>query len=87
LRYGIMLGDRGTYPLPGRLFRHGTHFDFLFSFSQSEPSDKEIQAFIEMIRKEIHYSQQLEEILTNNRRKNRKHYYLLQKELHLDEFE
>jgi len=87
LRYGIMLGDRGTYPLPGRLFRHGTHFDFLFSFSQSEPSDKEIQAFIEMIRKEIHYSQQWEEILTNNRRKNRKHYYLLQKELHLDEFE
>lgn len=32
VRYGIMLGARETYPLPGRLFRHGTNFDFLFSF-------------------------------------------------------
>lgn len=23
IRYGIIIGDRKTYPLPGRLFRHG----------------------------------------------------------------
>jgi hypothetical protein len=26
IRYGIMLGNRKHYPLPGRLFRHGTNF-------------------------------------------------------------
>ena len=31
LRYGIMIGDRKHYPLPGRLYRHGTNFDFMFS--------------------------------------------------------
>ena len=29
IRYGIMLGNRKHYPLPGRLFRHGTNFDLL----------------------------------------------------------
>jgi hypothetical protein len=32
LRYGVMLGARGTWPLPGRLYRHGTQFDFVISF-------------------------------------------------------
>ena len=32
IRYGIMLGNRKHYPLPGRLFRHGTNFDFMISF-------------------------------------------------------
>ena len=32
LWYGIMLGNRGEYPLPGRLSRHGTNFDFLLNF-------------------------------------------------------
>ena len=31
LRYGILLGDRKHYPLPGRLFRHGAYFDFMLS--------------------------------------------------------
>lgn len=70
VRYGIMLGARETYPLPGRLFRHGTNFDFLFSFVDYLPSDKEINAFIEMVKKEIRYSRQFEEILSNSRSRN-----------------
>ena len=31
LRYGILIGNRKHYPLPGRLFRHGAHFDFMLS--------------------------------------------------------
>jgi hypothetical protein len=45
LRYGIMLGNRQHYPLPGRLYRHGTQFDFMISFREHEPSPKEIEAF------------------------------------------
>ena len=86
LRYGIMLGSREKYPLPGRLFRHGTNFDFLFSFVDYQPTDKELDTFIEMLKKEILYSHKIEEILFNSRSRSRKHYYMLQKEFHLEEF-
>ena len=87
VRYGIMLGARETYPLPGRLFRHGTNCDFLFSFVDYLPADKEINAFIEMVKKEITYSRQFEEILSNSRSRNRKRYFMLQKEFHLEEMD
>lgn len=87
VRYGIMLGDRETYPLPGRLFRHGTNFDFLFSFVDYIPSEKETLTFVDMIKREITYSRQFEEILSNSRSRNRKRYFMLQKEFHLEEME
>lgn len=87
VRYGIMCGNRETYPLPGRLFRHGTNFDFLFSFVGYEPTVFEKETFIEMIKKEILYSQQFEEILSNSRSKDRKRYFMLQKDFHLMEME
>ncbi len=46
LRYGVMLGNRTTYPLPGRLYRHGINFDFMFSFVGMEPQDYEWTSFI-----------------------------------------
>jgi hypothetical protein len=33
LRYGIFLGNRQHYPLPGRLFRHGAYFDFIRTYA------------------------------------------------------
>lgn len=87
VRYGIMLGARKTYPLPGRLFRHGTNFDFIFSFVDYSPSDLEVDKFVEMVKKEITYSRQIEEILSNSRSPNRKRYYMLQKEFHLEEMD
>jgi len=87
VRYGIMLGARETYPLPGRLFRHGTNFDFLFSFVGYEPTEIEKKQFVAMLKREIEYSRQIEEILSNSRSRNRKRYYMLQKEFHLEEFE
>ena len=85
LRYGIMLGDRKDYALPGRLFRHGTNFDFLFSFQGAIPSNKEKEAFIAMLKKEIDYSRQMEYVLGSSRKRSRKKYFLLQKEFHLEE--
>ena len=85
VRYGIMCGNRETYPLPGRLFRHGTNFDFLFSFVGYEPTNQEKEVFVEMLKKEILYSQQFEEILSTSRNRDRKRYFMLQKEFHLEE--
>ncbi len=85
LRYGIMLGDRKHYPLPGRLYRHGTSFDFMFSFAGVEPTNVEWEAFTEMIVNEVEYSRQMEEMLHESRHKDRKHYFMLQKQLVLKE--
>ncbi len=87
VRYGIMLGARENYPLPGRLFRHGTNFDFLFSFVDYVPSDKELTVFVDMLKREITYSRQIEEIFSNSRFRGRKRYFMLQKEFHLEEME
>ena len=84
LRYGILIGNRKHYSLPGRLFRHGAHFDFMLSWSEFIASDKEWKAFIELIKDEIKFSQQLEEIIFKSRSKNRKRYTILQKRLFLD---
>ena len=83
IRYGIMIGDRKHYPLPGRLFRHGTNFDFMISFQKEKLNPTEKSAFISLLKKELQYSCQLEEILLNSRSSNREHYFVMQKELKL----
>ncbi|MGD6731860.1 MAG: hypothetical protein ACPKMZ_12435 [Pleomorphochaeta sp.] len=85
IRYGVMLGNRRHYPLPGRLFRHGTNFDFMISFKAFELSDSEKHDFIELIKKELSYSRKIEEMIYESRHKSRKHYYILHNELKLTE--
>ena len=87
LRYGIMIGGREHYPLPGRLFRHGAHFDFMISFKGEGLEDKERDAFAALLVKEIDYSRKLEEMLYNSRNKYRERYFLMQKELRLEKLE
>jgi len=81
LRYGIFLGHRGHYPLPGRLFRHGAHFDFMLSWKDYEPEEYEWKTLINIIKKEITASKQLEEMIFNSRSKRRKKYIALHKPL------
>ena len=85
LRYGIMLGNRNEYPLPGRLFRHGTNFDFMFSFSGTKPTAEEWVSYTDMLLKEVDYSRIMEEMLHENRSQDRKHYFMLQRQLVLKE--
>lgn len=87
LRYGIMIGNRKHHPLPGRLFRHGTNFDFMISFKDYNLTDEEKISFIKLLKKEILYSRNIEEMIYESRSKNRKHYYILQKKLYLKELE
>ena len=87
LRYGIMLGDRGDFSLPVRLFKHGANFDFMFSFEEEKPTDKEWNAFLEMIESEVGYSRQIENMLSESGKKDRKYYFMLQKQLVTQEVE
>ena len=81
LRYGILLGNRKRYPLPGRLFRHGSHFDFMSSWKSFDPSDSEFENLLNIVDKEIKASKELEEMIFNSRNKNRRQIYSLHKPL------
>jgi hypothetical protein len=83
LRYGIMLGHRKHYPLPGRLYRHGAQFDFMISFVGLEPTESELANFGDLLRTEVAASQTLEKILYESRRRERDHYTLLHRRLHV----
>lgn len=81
LRYGIVLGDRKHYPLPGRLFRHGAHFDFMYSFAAEAATSDELATFVSLIEEEVEASRTLEHILYESRRPGRDRYTLLQRRL------
>ena len=85
LRYGIMIGNRKHFALPGRLFRHGTNFDFMFAFSGTRLKEDEWKTFTDMLLREIDYSRNIEEMLHDSRKNDRKHYFMLQKQLVLKE--
>jgi hypothetical protein len=85
LRYGIMLGNRNDYPLPGRLFRHGAQFDFMISFKAVEPTSKELRALVHILREEIRASITLEEMLYEARKPGRVRHTVLQRKLITEE--
>ena len=81
LRYGILLGGREHYPLPGRLFRHGTQFDFMISWEEHEPKEQELEDTLDVLVKEVEASRILERIIYDSRKRERTHYTVLHKEL------
>ena len=83
LRYGIFIGHREHYPLPGRLFRHGAYFDFMISWVALEPSPSELKMLLDLLLDEVKASRDLEEILYTSRSSKRKRYTLLHKPLRL----
>jgi len=83
LRYGILLGKREHYPLPGRLFRHGLFFDFMLSWAAETPTKRELNDLLEIIIDEVDASRNLEEMLYNSRSANRKRHVVLHKPLRL----
>lgn len=81
LRYGIMLGSRAHYPLPGRLYRHGAHFDFMLSWVNFKPTDAEWDALVRLVGQEAAASSALEEMLYESHKPDREYYTLLHKKL------
>ncbi|MAO71659.1 MAG: hypothetical protein CMD02_04010 [Flavobacteriales bacterium] len=83
LRYGILIGNRKHYPLPGRLFRHGGNFDFMISFKTFSAEKNEWDSLIKIIQSEVKASNTLEEIIFNSRSNERGHYTSLHRALNL----
>lgn len=85
LRYGMMLGNRQHYPLPGRLYRHGTQFDFMISFREYSLSTSELEAFRKLLLEEVQASRTLENMIYQSRKKDRDHHTLLHRKLMVDD--
>ena len=83
LRYGVMLGHRGNSPLPGRLYRHGTGFDFMISFRDFTLSDAEWSTLIKIIKDEIRASKSLEKIIYDSQLPDRDRYTVFRRRLTL----
>jgi hypothetical protein len=83
LRYGILIGYREHHPLPGRLFRHGQHFDFMLSWKSFRSDKQEMKRFVEIVNDEIQASKTLDEILFNSRSKDRDKFTSLHRPLKL----
>ncbi len=81
LRYGILISNREHHPLPGRLFRHGQHFDFMLSWKKLIADKSEIKTLVAIIINEIDASRTLEEIMFNSRSKKREKFTALHKPL------
>jgi hypothetical protein len=81
LRYGIIIGNRKHYPLPGRLFRHGSHFDFMLSWVAFEPTESDLDRLLHLITVEVEASQKLEEAILDSRNTNREKYTCLHRPL------
>lgn len=85
LRYGIMLGNRQHLPLPGRLYRHGTQFDFMISFKEHQLSPKELKAFQSILLDEVRASRALENMIYQSRKKDRDHHTLFHRKLRVSD--
>lgn len=83
LRYGILIGNRKHYPLPGRLFRHGQHFDFMASWQEFSANKGEWNGLVQILKSEYEASVKLEEIIFNSRSRTREHFTLLHRPLKL----
>ncbi|MCD9498846.1 hypothetical protein [Photobacterium carnosum] len=71
LRYGMFIGGIGSSGVPARLLRHGEAFDFMIAWKDLKPTDKEKQVLFGILASEIEASKQVEQILYNNRNKER----------------
>ena len=83
LRYGILIGNRKDYPLPGRLFRHGQHFDFMLSWKSFKGEKSEWETLIEILKSEYEASLTMDEIIFNSRSRDRKKFTSLHRPLKL----
>ena len=71
LRYGVILGNRRTYPLPGRLFRQGLYFDFMASWISFQPTESELDILLDILIGEVNASQNLQEMIFESRSSSR----------------
>jgi len=81
LRYGVLIGNWGSHPLPGRLIRHGAHFDFMTTWRSDSPDEREWSRMFALLNDELFASRYLGKLLTNKAFKRKEPLSLLHRKL------
>ena len=79
LRYGMLI--KSPAGIPSRLFWHGSCFDFMFSWNEYNPKEKELDDLTGLIKEELKNSEKIEKMIYNNRKKTSEHYYMIHRSL------
>jgi hypothetical protein len=86
LRYGILIAAREYSAIPGRLVRHGAHFDFMIAWRTTKPSSSEWKTFVAVLADEARASRKMQALLENARRIDRIKYHLVHRRLRLRQY-
>ncbi|MHC4732187.1 MAG: hypothetical protein ACYS6Z_16585 [Planctomycetota bacterium] len=81
LRYGILIGERKRFAIPGRLVRHGAHFDFMATWVGVRARPLEWRTLVSLIADEIRASRTMQTILASSRQPSRTKYVVLHRPL------
>jgi meiotically up-regulated gene 157 (Mug157) protein len=81
VRYGILIGGVGASAIPGRLVRHGAHFDFMATWAGKVPTSRERAELLRVISNEFDASRTLQNLLESSRSSKRRKYTLLHRPL------
>lgn len=81
LKYGIMIGNCKDKYVPARMLSHGNDFDFMFVFEDDEPSAKEWQLFVDIVKRNLDSANKYENIIRDRRKRGKKKYFCIEKDL------
>jgi hypothetical protein len=81
LRYGLLIGNNGNASISPRIVKHGTSFDFMIAFSGENPQEKEWDVFIDIVKRNLDYSRNIQNIFENKGHKDKNRYFCIEKEL------
>ena len=81
LRYGIMVGNSNDKYLPSRVLNHGNDFDFMFIFQDDNPSDKEWNLFVDIVKRNLESADKFEDIIKERRKRGKKKYICIESDL------
>lgn len=83
LRYGILIG-RFDDAVPGRLIRHGAHFDFMMVWLSDDESPDEWLDLERLLLDEVEASRTMQVLLSESRLRSRQRYRIIHRPLRLN---
>ena len=81
LRYGLMIGNSIEKNVSSRIVNHGDNFDFIFIFENEKPNEKEWNVFVDIIKRNLESADKLESIINERRKRDKKRYYCIEKNI------
>lgn len=86
LKYGMMVGNC-KQSVPSRFVQHNDEFDFIIVFNDEEPTEKEFNVFIDIIRHNLNSASKMERMIFDRRKKSKERYFCIERKEFYHTFE